>query len=218
MAGAADGFSLCRAIDYPAVPDIGAVFAFENVPFSSESEQTSSSAWFYTAAPNDTFKALANHWGFQLADIKACNPTITKSFINGGTVLLLPAPPRLGKAWGSDDASDISTYFCGNSKGPPVFNQCAACNNRTCLMTHLDYFDIRLCQICWIKKTTSQHEGCCIICTAPPPMDGWNACEYCVPEFCAERLGLQESHCTVILCDACEKKYPFIKQKQLSFC
>eukprot|EP00961_Rhodomonas_salina_P234294 3166463-Rhodomonas_salina.1 len=71
----------------------------------------------------------------------------------------------------------------------------------------MDYWDLKHCMLCWVKRWTANDIGSCTICSKPPPQDGWNGCDLC-----------PSAKCTVLLCTDCEKKYPFDNSDKKTSC
>ena len=197
-------------VDYAEIKDQGQMWAAEGPPYFSKANAPSPTVWLYCTQSNDTVKDIANKFGFKVGDLTAVN-TITVSLttrLTPGMIILCPEPPKKGKSIQSDEFSDIdSQFFFGNNKGPQWFHQCCACENKHGLVTHMDYWDLKHCMICWTKRWTVNDVGSCTICSKTPPQDGWNGCDLC-----------QSAECTVLLCTDCEKQYPFDTSDNKTLC
>eukprot|EP00961_Rhodomonas_salina_P180680 2438753-Rhodomonas_salina.1 len=197
-------------INYPQIAQTGMVVAFEAPPYAMTLQDTSPTAWFYAMQMNDTLQVVAESFGFKPEKLNRVNNNLYKKDmkIEPGTMILFSAPPAKGRTYQSDEKREIdSAFFYGNQNGPESFVQCCNCLTSDGFLTHTDFWDLKLCMLCWVRRWVSPDLACCCICAKLPPEDGWNGCELC-----------KKKECTVILCPKCKKKHPFINVNNEQFC
>eukprot|EP00961_Rhodomonas_salina_P288559 3899814-Rhodomonas_salina.1 len=173
-------------------------------------EDTSPTAWFYATQMNDTLQIVADCFGFDLVKLNKVNNNVytPDKKIEPGTMILFPALPSKGKTYQSDENSEIdSAFFYGNNNGLEFFVLCCNCHMSAGLIMHTDFWDLKICMLCWVRRWVSPDPAFCCICAKLPPQEGWNGCGLC-----------KKKECTVILCPECKTKYPFVTVDNEQFC